>query len=256
MSIDYVTPGSVILVTGATGGIGYEIARHAAASGAIVGVHGSRPERVAAAMERLRADVPDARLIAAPGDFSQPGAIEAAVESVASEAGRLDSVIHCAITGAPGTVGLFRKTQPENYGAMAALVLGVFQQLTHAAVQRMGAEGGTIVAFISDAARYPAANQSLLGAAFGGIVAFVRNLSFELARDHIRLHVISPSYVKETPVFDRFGVGGRGETAEKKAGLGLPTPRDLAPIALFLCGPDATKMTGQVISVNGGINTG
>ena len=59
MSIDYVTPSSVILVTGATGGIGYEIARHAASSGAIVGVHGSRPERVAAAMEKLRAEAGD-----------------------------------------------------------------------------------------------------------------------------------------------------------------------------------------------------
>ena len=77
----------------------------------------------------------------------------------------------------------------------------------------------------------------------------------EKMEDKVRAHVISPSYVKETPVFERFGVGGRGETAEKKAGLGLPTPKDLAPLTLFLCGPDATKMTGQVLSVNGGINT-
>jgi NAD(P)-dependent dehydrogenase (short-subunit alcohol dehydrogenase family) len=192
-----------------------------------------------------------------PGNFQETEAPAGVVDRFADEAGSLDAVIHCAMTGAPGTMGLFRNTDPQAYGAMATLVLATFQRLSHAAVHRFPKEsGGTLIAFISDAARYPAANQTLLGAAFGGIVTFVRNLAFEMARDKVRAHVISPSYVKDTPVFERFGVNGRGETAEKKAGLGLPTPKDLAPLALFLCGPDATKMTGQVISVNGGINTG
>ena len=255
--MQYLKPGTAILVTGATGGIGFEVARHAAEDGAVVGVHGSRQESVDTAIAKIRETLPDARLVGLPANFHNEAEIAPLVDTFASQAGRLDALVHCGITGAAGPQGLFRNTTPEAYGKNAALVMGTFQQLAFAAYQHMmkQEEGGTIVAYISDAARFPAAHQTMLGSVFGGIVTFVRNLGFEGARDKVRAHVISPSYVKETPVFERFGVGGRGETAEKKAGLGLPTPKDLAPLTLFLCGPDATKMTGHVLSVNGGINT-
>jgi 3-oxoacyl-[acyl-carrier protein] reductase len=252
--MSYLVPGVVVLVTGGTGGIGFEIAAQAAAAGAIVAVHGSRPETVTKAMERIHSRVPEARLIGAPGDFREAGVVENVVEKVVAEAGSLDAVIHCAITGPPGTTGFFRKTEPQNYGAMAGLVLGVFQQLCFAALPHLARRGGAIVAFASDAGRFAAPRQTMVGAAFGGIMAFVRNLAIEVARDNVRVHCISPSYVRDTPVFERFGVGGRGETAAQRAGLGLPSPKDIAPLALFLCGPDATKMTGQIISINGGLN--
>ena len=87
------------------------------------------------------------------------------------------------------------------------------------------------------------------------IMAFVRNLALETARDAVRVHCLSPSYVAETRIFDRFaGTSGRVEAARDRAGLGLPTPRDIAPMALFLCGPGAARITGQVISINGGLN--
>jgi 3-oxoacyl-[acyl-carrier protein] reductase len=251
----YLEPGTAILVTGASGGIGYEIARRAAECGAVVGVHASSQGSVDDALSRLRADVPGATLVGVPANFHEEGVPARLVESFVSEAGKLDALVHCAITGAPGTTGLFQTTQPENYGPMISLVLGVFQQLSHAALAPLKATGGTIVALVSDAGRYPAARQSVIGAAAGGIIAFVKNLAFEEARDRVRAHVISLSYVKDTPVFERFGAGGRGEAAEAKAGLGLPTPQDIAPLVLFLCGPDAARMTGQVLSINGGINT-
>src|ERR1700751_5619191 len=110
----YLTPGAVILVTGATGGIGFEIASQAAAGGAVVAVHGSRPQTVAAAIERLGGPAPAGKGGDAPGGFRETGEIAPMGEKVADEAGRLDAVIHCAITGAPGTTGFFRKTEPEN----------------------------------------------------------------------------------------------------------------------------------------------
>lgn len=251
-----ITRGDVILVTGATGAIGFEIAAQAAADGAIIAVHGSSAESVGVAVRRLRARVPDARLIAAPADFHDEGAIEAMVAKVAAAAGRLDAVIHCAITGAglgaDSVTGAFAQTTPASFGAHCALVIGSFQRLCHAVLPHLAVRGGTIIAFASDAGRFAAPRQSIVGAAFGGIMAFVRNLAMEVSRQGIRVHCISPSFVADTPVFEKHAA--RAEPASKRAGLGLPTPADIAPMVLFLCGAGASKITGQVISINGGLN--
>jgi len=244
--------GEVILVTGASGAIGFEIAAQAAEAGAIVGVHGSRPESVADAIFRLSQRVPHARFIAAPADFREPGAIEAAVEQVASEGGRLDAVVHCGITGAPGVAGVFARNDPAGFASHAALVIGSFQQLCHAALPHLARQGGTIVCLASDAGRFGSPRQAVVGAAFGGIMSFVRNLALEVARDGVRVHCISPSFVAETPVFETHAA--RADAARQRAGLGLPKPADIAPMVLFLCGAGATRITGQVISINGGLN--
>lgn len=241
-----------MLVTGATGAIGFEIAAQAAESGAIVAVHGSSDDSVAGAIARLRKRVPCARVIAAPADFRVDGAIEAMVVQVASEAGQLDAVIHCAITGPGGVAGPLGKTMPDNFGAHAALVLGSFQRLCFAALPYLSERGGTIIGFASDAGRFAAPRQSIIGAAFGGIMVFVRNLSLEVSRQGVRVHCLSPSFVADTAVFAMHAA--RADAARERAGLGLPTPGDIAPLALFLCSPGASKITGQVISINGGLN--
>ncbi|WP_405182630.1 SDR family oxidoreductase [Nocardia sp. NBC_01377] len=242
----------IILVTGATGSIGFEIAAQAAESGATVAVHGSRAERVDDAIARLLARVPDARLIAAQADFRTVDGIERMVDAVVRETGRLDSLVHCAVAGAPGVVGVFADTDPTAFVEHAGLVIGSFQRLCAAALPHLAREGGTIIGFASDAGRFAAARQSLVGAAFGGVMTFVRNLAMESARDRIRVHCVSPSFVEGTRAFQAHA--GRAATAASRAGLGLPTPADIAPTVLFLCGPAATKITGQVISINGGLN--
>ena len=253
--MSYVTPGSVILVTGATGGIGIEIAAQVAESGAIVGVHGSRMETVSKAMEKIKSRAAKAKLIAVPGDFQKPGVAAEVVDKVVTEAGRLDAVIHCAITAAPEITGILVKTNPANFRLAVGNVLGIFQELCFAAMPHLAKQGGTIVGFASDAGRFAAPRQTIVGSAFGGVMTFVRNLAMEAARDKVRVHCISPSYVEDTPVFDVHVQSGRPNAARDRAKLGLPTPKDIAPITLFLCGPGATKMTGQIISINGGLNT-
>jgi len=246
------TRGKVVLVTGATGAIGFEIAAQAAAAGAVVAVHGSRPETVASAIGRLKARVREASLIAAPADFRVEGAIEAMVATVVAAGGRLDAVIHCGITGSGGVAGAFAQTNPDNFGSHAALILGNFQRLCFAAMPHLATRGGTIVGFASDAGRFAAPRQALIGAAFGGIMAFVRNLALEAARQGVRVHCLSPSFVAGTPAFAMHA--SRAGAARDRAGLGLPEPADIAPMALFLCSPGASKITGQVISINGGLN--
>lgn len=244
--------GDVVLVTGATGAIGFEIAAQAAEAGAVVAVHGSSADSVAKAMERLFERVTEAQLLAAPADFREEGAVEAMADNLAAEAGRIDAVIHCGITGVAGVAGPFAKADPVNFGEHAALVLGSFQRLCFAALPYLSVRGGTIIAFVSDAGKFASPRQSVIGAAFGGIMSFVRNLALEVSRQGVRVHCISPSFVADTPVFERHAA--RAGAAIDRAGLGLPTPKDIAPIALFLCSPGATKITGQIISINGGLN--
>jgi 3-oxoacyl-[acyl-carrier protein] reductase len=247
-----ISAGDVLLVTGATGAIGFEIAAQAAEAGAVVAVHGSSADSVAKAIERLRGRVAAAQLIAAPADFRYGGAIEAMVDKVAAEGGRIDAVIHCGITGAGGVSGPLAKADPASFGEHAALVMGSFQRLCFAALPHLAVRGGTIIGFASDAAKFAAPRQAIIGAAFGGIMAFVRNLALEVSRQGVRVHCISPSFVAETPVFEQHAA--RADAARKRAGLGLPTPKDIAPMALFLCSPGAAKITGQIISINGGLN--
>lgn len=220
-----------ILVTGATGAIGFEVAARAAEAGDIVSIHGSRAESVADTISRLERRVAGPRDIAAPADFRDEGAVASMVERVAAEAGRLDAVIHCAITGADGVTGPFARADSAGFGENAALVLGSLEQLCHAALPHLAVNGGTIVAFASDAGRFAAPRQAVVGAAFAGIMAFVRNLALEVARQGITVHCLSPSFVADTPVFERHT--DRAFAARERAGLGLPTPADIAPMALF-----------------------
>ena len=226
----------VMLIAGGTGSIGAEIARQARAAEWTVVVHGRNPAKADIALDLNEADAA-ARLI----------------DQTVALHGRLDAVIDCVSTGVPGITGLFPDTDPASYAPFYDVSAAWFQRLSHAAYPHLKARGGTLIAFISDAGKFAAPRQTSIGAARAATIGFVRNLAMEAARDLIRVHAISPSYVAGSASAARMG-SVRMATAEKRAGLGLPCAADIAPLALFLCSPGAAKITGQIISVNGGLN--
>jgi len=244
----------VVLVTGASGAIGLEIATQAAAAGAAVAVHGASQASATAAVEKIQQRVSDARAVALGEDFYQAGAAERLIAKTVGVFTGLDAVIHCASIGAPGVTGLFNATEPNNHGNHIALVAGTFENLCYYALPHLAARTGAIVTVVADSGRFAAPRQSLIGSANAAIVNFVRNLALEIAREQVKINCISLSFVADTPIFEKYLSLGRADSACKRAGLGLPTPADIAPLALFLCGPAATKITGQVISINGGLN--
>ena len=156
-----------------------------------------------------------------------------------------------------GIVGLFNNTNPDAYLELLELSIAYLERLAFAALPWLKRDGGCLVAFISDAGIFPASRQTLIGAARAATIGFVKNLALETSRDGVRVHCVSPSFVADTRIAKQLSESGsdRLEKAQKRAGLGLPTPSDIAPLVLFLCGDGARRITGQVISVNGGLNT-
>jgi 3-oxoacyl-[acyl-carrier protein] reductase len=245
-----------VLVTGASGAIGGEIAAREAEAGATVAVHGRTLPSAEAAVARLRARVPAGTCIPAPADFLAEGAIAAMIEAIDRDCGRLDAVINCAVSAPAGITGLFRDTDPKRYGELAFHAIATLQILCHASLPLLARQGGAIIAVASDAGLFAAPRQSLIGPTRAAIMNFTRNLALEIARDGVRMNCISLTFVEGTPIFDRLVATGnrRPETARARAGLGLPRPDDVAALALFLAGPAAKRITGQVISINGGLN--
>ena len=242
----------VMLIAGGTGSIGGEIARQALDAGWHVALHGRTPASIEAAATRLNLDTTWSGFAA---DLSQQSVGEL-VGHVGARLGRIDAVIDCVSGGPPGVIGRFSETDPRAYAPFYDFSVAHLQRLTHAALPWLQRQGGTLIAFASDAGRFAAPNQTMIGTSRAAIMAFVRNLAVEVARDGIRAHCVSPSYVEGSGSFLRAEAKGstRIDQARRKAGLGLPTAADIAPLVLFLCGEGARCITGQVISVNGGLN--
>ena len=248
----------VMLIAGGTGSIGSVIAEHAARAGWAVAIHGRSDASVNATLQRIAsAAVANSCVKGFVADITEAGATTALIESVASWRGRIDAVVDCVSTGPNKRLtGLFDDTDPEGYAAFMELSIVHLQRLTRATLPWLKRQGGTLIAFASDAGKFAAPRQTVIGASRAAIMGFVRNLATETARDGIRVHCISPSFVDESKTAKRLAVANpeRIESARSKAGLGLPTPNDIAPLVLFLCGDGARRITGQVISVNGGLN--
>jgi len=120
--------------------------------------------------------------------------------------------------------------------------------------------GGSIVSVASDAAKVPTPGEAVAGAGMAAIAMFSRTVALEAKRHRIRVNVVTPSLIAGTRTSEQLL---RQEFAAKifdriasKAALGVPDAEDLADLVVFLSGPSSSRITGQVISVNGGISAG
>jgi NAD(P)-dependent dehydrogenase (short-subunit alcohol dehydrogenase family) len=248
-----------MLIVGATGSIGGEIAAQAAQAGWAIAFHGRSTDSLARGLQRLSARAPMADVAGFVADIGEANAVEALVADAGARFGRIDAVVDCVAAGPEGArlAGFFEQTDPEAYLGFAQYSLVYVQRLAHAALPWLSREGGCFIAFVSDAGIYAGPRQTMVGAARAGTIGFIRNLAAETARNKVRAHCVSPSFVAETTIAEQLAAhsAARFEQAQRRAGLGLPTPADIAPLVLFLCGDGAKRITGQIISVNGGLNT-
>jgi NAD(P)-dependent dehydrogenase (short-subunit alcohol dehydrogenase family) len=248
----------VALVTGGAGTIGFEVCRQLAASGVAVVVNGRDPERCRRAAGRLTELCPRARVTPLAADVSDYAACADLVADCETEYGRLDILVHCALSPVPGSAGLFLNTEPGQYPKLMQQAVCAPMYLCHAALPALRrAGGGSIIAFPSDAGKVAAPNQTLVGASRAAVMMFMRSLALEVSGDGIRCNCIAPTFVDTPGLREAAGHGPHAQRIGKavaRAKLGLPTPEELAAMAVFLASPAAAHVTGQVISVNGGLN--
>ncbi len=189
--------GRVALVTGAGRGIGRAVARALAGEGAAVALASRTRQELAA----VAAEIRDAggRALAVPTDVGQDAAVEALVDQVVSELGRLDVLVTAAGVAAFGPV---TSAKPSDWDAMLAVNLRAVMVCCRAALGPMLRQGGgTIVNVASVAAARPIAGAAAYSATKAGVVAWSRVLAEELRAHGVRVGVVLPGAV-DTPLWD------------------------------------------------------
>lgn len=249
---------SRVVISGGTSGVGLATAIQFAEAGASrIVLLGRDAERGNEAVRRVSSHGAEVSFVS--GDAGSARDSTRAAEQAASLlGGRVDTFVSAVAPG--GHLGPLLNQDPvELERILRGLVLPVMQ-MNRAVLPFMTSLGGTIVNIASDAAKVPTPGESVAGGAMAAITMFSRTLALEVKRHGIRVHSVTPSLIAETPTADRlladeFGAKIFGRIVQK-AQLGVPVAEDVAATVLWLAGPAAAKITGQVISVNGGISAG
>lgn len=240
----------VVLVTGASQGIGSSIARmfHNAGATVVINHPGLKNTEADAAMlanELNRIREKSAVVIAA--DVSKPAEVEQMFHRVQSELGGLDFLINNAAIIRDRTI---QKMSLDDWDAVIDVNLsGVFYCC------RFGLNvmrpGGAIVSFGSIAAIQGFFGQANYASAKAGVQAMMRVLSREAARKNIRANAVAPGVI-DTSMAATIPENIREEML-KNVPLGrFGTSEEVASVVLFLCSPLASYVTGQTIEINGG----
>lgn len=249
-----------VVITGGTSGVGLAAANAFAAAGVTrLVLIGRNAERGAAAADHVLEAYPKVAVHFLAADANDPAA---AVEAIDEARGLLDGLdVLVNSTTADYCPALLRDVPIEDIAAALTQQALAPMHMSRAALPVMSAQNfGVILNIASDAAKVPTPGETVIGAAMAAIVMFSRTLAMEAKRNGVRVNAITPSLVTDTETSRRVMTDGFSkklfERVAELAHLGLTAPEDLAALIVFLAGPGAARITGQAISVNGGISAG
>ncbi|MDL5158656.1 SDR family NAD(P)-dependent oxidoreductase [Actinomycetospora termitidis] len=239
--------GKVAIVTGAGRGIGRAIAETLAAEGATV---------VATDVDEGSAK-DTAQAVGGTGiaaDVSDRAAVDALVAQVRAEHGRIDVLVNNA---GYDEVGPFVDSDPDRWGRIVGINLYGVLNTCHAVLPVMVEQGGgAVVNLGSDAGRVGSSGEAVYSAAKGGVIAFTKTIAREMARHQVRANCVCPGPT-DTALFASVVEGNdklRDGLIRAIPLRRLAQPGDLAPMVAFLASDEAGFVTGQTVSVSGGMS--
>lgn len=239
----------IALVTGASRGIGRAIAIRLAQSGATVIVNYTSNEAEAKkTIDMMGEDGARARL--KKFDIAHEQSVEEAINQLKEEVGSIDILVNNAGIAVDG---LLMRLKGEDFDRQISVNLKGAFNCTKACMRHMIKNRfGRIINISSVVGEMGNAGQSVYAAAKAGLIGMTKSLAKELASRNILVNAITPGYI-ETDMTKEILAKGMDTILEHIPLQRVGKPEDIAAAAAFLASSDADYITGQVLSVNGGI---
>ena len=252
---------SSVLITGGTSGVGLESAMQFAAAGVPrIALLGRDLARGNAAIGAVSSFNPAVQVEFLPCDATTLEGAQRAASWAGDRLGRIDVLLNSTATGGYTPELLHRTPETDIAPLLTQQTLPPIYMTRCVLPMMRKQRSGVILNIASDAAKVPTPGETIIGAAMAAIVMFSRTLALEAKRDGIRVNVLTPSLIAGTPTAARVQKEGFSAKLFAKAAslahLGVAEPSDLAALIVFLASPAARRITGQSISVNGGISAG
>src|SRR6202162_5188283 len=238
----------VALVTGASQGIGWDIAQALVVAGAKVAVAARTEEKLALLVGEIEAAGGEA--IAVKMDVADADQVKTGFKQVIEKFGRLDILVNnAAIT----RDGLSMRRKPDDWEAVLKPNLtGAHLCIQQALSSMMRARAGRIINISSVVAQSGNAGQANYVAAKAGLIGLTKAVAIEIASRNITVNAVAPGFI-ETPMTDVLSDKVK-EELKTRIPLGrLGVPRDVAASIVFLASDEAAYITGHVLDVNGGM---
>jgi 2-hydroxycyclohexanecarboxyl-CoA dehydrogenase len=244
--------GKIAIITGAGQGIGRAIAEKLAAEGATVvvtDVSEATAKETAEAIGGKSAGT----AVGIQADVTSRESVDAMVEQVRQEFGRIDVLVNNA---GWDKASPFVDSDPADWDRVIAINLYGVLHTCKAVLPIMAEQGsGSVVNVASDAGRVGSSGEAVYSAAKGGVIAFTKSIAREMARHQINANAVCPGPT-DTALFASLG----GDNPKLRDALTkaiplrrLGQPADLANAVAFLASDEAAFITGQTVSVSGGL---
>lgn len=246
-----------VLIVGGTSGVGLATARRFASDGArVVSVVGRNPERGEEVRKSLAAEFPNTKITLILADANKADDAERIVAETAKD-GAIDVLVTATVGNALPDLLIDIPTH-SIANDFAQQALGPLLMARAVLPVMRSQKSGVIISIASDAGKVATPGETVIGAAMGAIIMFSRTLAMEAKRDGIRVNCVTPSLIQGTGTYDRIFAHPFSsklfEKAAHLASLGVAEAEDLAALICFLASPEAARITGQTVSVNGGIS--